>query len=67
MEPLRQCLRMTSYGQRDHSGTVWAVRQGDSARIGGRVLVGSLDPGQVPAAAATAFQGDPPLRGAHVA
>ena len=58
---------MTSYGERDHSGTVWTLRQGDSASVGSQTSVGSPDQGQVRPAAATAFQGDPPFRGAHVA
>lgn len=67
MEPLRQCLRMTFYGQRDYSDTVWAVRQSDAASICSKTPVGSVDQGQVPATATIAFQRATPLRGAHVA
>jgi len=67
MELLRQCLRMTSYGQRDHSGTVWAVRKGDPAHAAVTASVGSFNQGQILGAATTAFQGVTPPRGAHVA
>jgi hypothetical protein len=67
MELLRQCLRMTSYGERDHSGTVWAVRQGDDAGAAATPQVGSPNQRQIFGAAATAFKGVTPPRGAHVA
>ena len=67
MEPRPQRLRMTFYGERDHSGTVWAVCKGDFAGSPSAVWVNSADQGQGSGFAATAFQGETPRRGAHVA
>ena len=67
MEPLPQLLRMTLYGERDHSGTVWAVCKDTSGDAADTLQVNPADTRQDPRDTTVPFQGDPPPRGAHVA
>jgi hypothetical protein len=67
MELLRQDLRMTFYGNCDHSGGIWTERKSAIDGLDGEAWVSPADQGQNFGFAATAFQGDAPLGGEHVA
>src|ERR1700733_15623720 len=67
MEPLPQLLRMTIYGERDHSGTLWTVCKDTSGGAARTLRVNPADARQDPSDTTAAFQGDSPRRGAHVA
>jgi hypothetical protein len=67
MELLRQGLRMTFYGNCDHSGGIWTERKIAIDGLDDPAWVSPADPGQNYGFAPTAFQGDTPPRGAHVA
>ena len=67
MELLRQGLRMTFYGNCDHSGGIWAERKSATDGLDSSAWGNPADPGQNYDSAATAFQGDTPRGGAHVA
>jgi hypothetical protein len=67
MELRRRGVRMTLYGNCDHSGDVWAERKGATDGLDGTAWNGPAGQGQHPGLAATAFQGDTPRGGAHVA
>ena len=67
MELLRQGLRMTFYGNCDHSGGMWEERKSAMDGLDGPAWSSSADPGQNYGVAATAFQGETPRGGAHVA
>lgn len=67
MELLRQNLRMTLYGNCDHSGDAWTERKNATDGLDGAAWGSPAAQGQTYGLAATAFQGDTPRRGAHVA
>ena len=67
MELLGRGLRMTFYGNCDHSGGMWAERKSAIDGLDGPAWVTPADQGQNQDFAPTAFQGDTPPRGAHVA
>jgi hypothetical protein len=67
MELLRRGLRMTFYGNCDHSGGIWTVRKNAIDGLDGSAWGNPADQGQNYGFAATAFQGDTPRGGAHVA
>ena len=67
MELLRQDLRMLSYGNCDHSGGIWTERKSPTDGLDGAAWISPADQGQNHGFAATAFQGDTPRGGAHVA
>ncbi len=66
MELPRQILRMTFYGNCDHSGNLWAGGNGATDGLDGTAQSVSADQGQNTGFAATAFQGDTPRGGAYV-
>jgi hypothetical protein len=67
MELLRQTLRMTIYGNCDHSGDAWAERTSAMDGLDGPACGSHASPGQNRGLATTVFQGDTPRGGAHVA
>jgi len=67
MELLGRGLRMTFYGNCDHSGGMWAERKSAMDGLDGPAWGSPAAPGQNYGFAPTAFQGDTPPRGAHVA
>ncbi len=59
---------MTLYGNCDHSGGIWKERKSATDGLDGTTRGNSpAEQGQNIGFAATAFQGDTPRRGAHVA
>lgn len=67
MELRRQGLRMSLYGNCDHSGGIWTERKSAIDGLGDATRVRLVEPGQDTGFAATAFQGDTSREGAHVA
>jgi hypothetical protein len=58
---------MTLYGNCDHSGDIWTVRKNAIDGLDGATRIRLVEQGQNTGFAATAFQGDTPREGAHVA